>query len=105
MDYHSMSLRDLKLQAKNHDPPIKFYYIMKRVKLIQLLTMHQLPPEYILEKKTIHTLRDEGKTRGFKVSNLKRQELIELLYPRFNQNNHNNNHAQKHDNPEEGEGK
>ena len=105
MDYHSMSLRELKVSAKNHDPPIKFYYIMKRVKLIQLLTLPELPHEYILEKKTIHQLREEGKERGFRVSNLKRQELVELLYPRFDQNHQNNDHAQKHDDPEEGEGK
>lgn len=100
-----MSLRELKIAAKNHDPPIKLYYVMKRVKLIQLLSLPELPFDYILEKKTIHQLREEGKERGFRVSNLKRQELVELLYPRLDQHHQNNNHAQKHDDPEEGEGK
>ena len=104
MDYHSMSLIQLKRLARDHDPPIKHYYIKKRVELIHLLSMKQLPQAMILEKKRIVDLRKEGKARGYKVYNLKKQELIELLYPRLNQNNQNNNHTQKHDNPQKANG-
>ncbi len=106
MDYHSMSLVELKQAAKNHEPKIKQYYILKRHELIKLLTMKELPQAYILEKKKRSELIAEAKARGYtKFWNLKKSELLELLYPSLKQNDKDDDHAKKHDNPEHGEGK
>lgn len=106
MDYHSMSLVELKQAAKNHQPKIKQYYILKRHELIKLLTMKELPQSYVLEKKKRSELIQEAKDRGYtKFWNLKKSELLELLYPSLKKDNQDNNHAKKHDDPEHGKGK
>jgi hypothetical protein len=82
MDYHSMSLAELKQIARDRTPKIKKYYIIPRTKLIELLMMDKLPEEYIIEKKTIHELRKEAQGKNLpNIWNLKRSELMELLYP------------------------
>lgn len=82
MDYHSMSLAELKLIARDRTPKIKKYYIIPRAKLIELLLMDTLPESFIIEKKTIHELRKEAQARKLpNIWNLKRSELMELLYP------------------------
>jgi len=63
-------------------PKIKKYYIIPRAKLIELLLMDTLPESFIIEKKTIHELRKEAQARKLpNIWNLKRSELMELLYP------------------------
>lgn len=82
MDYHTMSLAELKLVARDRTPKIKKYYLIPRAKLIELLLMDTLPESFIIEKKTIHELRKEAQTRKLpNIWNLKRSELMELLYP------------------------
>jgi len=82
MDYHSMSLADLKQIARDRRPKIKKYYIIPRAKLIELLLMDKLPESFIIEKKTIHELRKEAQAKNLpNIWNLKRSELMELLYP------------------------
>jgi len=82
MDYHSMELPELKAIAKERNPKIKHYYIMSRAQLIQVLLMDKLPQKMILEKKTLKELQAEAKTKGIpKVWNLRRHELMEILYP------------------------
>lgn len=82
MDYHSMSLAELKQVARDRTPKIKKYYIIPRAKLIELLLMDSLPESYIIEKKTIHELRKEAQAKNLpNIWNLKRSELMELLYP------------------------
>ena len=82
MDYHSMSLAELKQVARDRTPKIKKYYIIPRAKLIELLLMDTLPESYIIEKKTIHELRKEAQAKNLpNIWNLKRFELMELLYP------------------------
>ena len=82
MDYHSMSLADLKQVARDRTPKIKKYYIIPRAKLIELLMMDKLPETLINEKKTIHELRKEAQAKNLpNIWNLKRSELMELLYP------------------------
>lgn len=77
-----MSLAELKQVARDHRPKIKKYYIIPRSKLIELLMMETLPVEYILEKKTIHELRKEAQAKNLpNIWNLKKLELMELLYP------------------------
>ena len=95
-----MSLVELKQAAKNHEPKIKQYYILKRHELIKLLSMKELPQSYILQKKKRSELIAEAKARGYtKFWNLKKHELLELLYPSFEQDEQDNNHAKKHDDP------
>jgi hypothetical protein len=82
MDYHTMSLAELKLVARDRTPKIKKYYLLPRAKLIELLLMDTLPESFIIEKKTIHELRKEAQSRKLpNIWNLKRSELMELLYP------------------------
>jgi hypothetical protein len=82
MDYHSMSLAELKVVARDRTPKIKKYYLIPRAKLIGLLLMDTLPDSFIIEKKTIHELRKEAQARKLpNIWNLKRSELMELLYP------------------------
>ena len=82
MDYHSMSLAELKQVARDRTPKIKKYYIIPRAKLIEILLMDSLPESYIIEKKTIHELRKEAQAKNLpNIWNLKRSELMELLYP------------------------
>lgn len=77
-----MSLAELKLVARDRTPKIKKYYLIPRAKLIELLLMDTLPESFIIEKKTIHELRKEAQTRKLpNIWNLKRSELMELLYP------------------------
>lgn len=106
MDYHTMSLVELKQTARDHKPPIKKYYIKSRLELIQILSMKELPESFLIEKKTIAELRKESIEKGHKnIWKLKKADLMELLYPRAHQDNQNDNHTKKHDDPEEGEGK
>ena len=77
-----MSLAELKQVARDRTPKIKKYYIIPRAKLIELLLMDSLPESYIIEKKTIHELRKEAQAKNLpNIWNLKRSELMELLYP------------------------
>ena len=106
MDYHSMSLAELKQCAKNHSPKIKQYYIKSRVDLIRILSMNELPMEMIIEKKTIDELRNEARSRSLpNIWKLRRSELVDLLYPSSKQNNKNNDDGHKHDDPQESESK
>jgi len=103
MEYHSMSLSELKQAAKNHSPKIKQYYIKSRLELIKILTMTEFTSEMINSKKTIAHLRIEAQERKLpNIWKLRRAELMELLYPSTKENNEDNNGRQKHDNPQEG---
>ena len=82
MNYHELSLTDLKVLARDRVPKIKNYYIMKKAKLIQVLLMTQLPLKMVIEKKTLKELREEAKAKGIpKVWKMRRHELLEVLYP------------------------
>ena len=105
MDYHSMSLVELKHIARDHRPRIKQYYIKTRLELIQLFSMPVLPESFRIEKLTIAELRKEAKAKGIasNIWNLRKPELIELLYPSSQQNNKNDDSGKKHDYPEKSE--
>jgi hypothetical protein len=82
MNYHELSLPDLKVLARDRTPKIKNYYIMKKAQLIQYLLMSDLPEKMIIEKKTLKSLQEEAKTKGIpKVWKMRRAELLEILYP------------------------
>ena len=100
-----MSLIKLKEAAKKHTPKIKQYYIKSRVELIKILSMTEFTQEMILEKRTLAELRKEAQDRNFRnIWNLRRSDLVELLYPSTKQNDKDNNNGKKHDNPQKGEG-
>ena len=99
-----MNLAELKLEAKNHTPRIKQYYIKSRLELIKLLSMKEFPIEMVIAKKTIADLRKEAQERKLpNIWKLRRSELVELLYPSTEQNNQNNDSGKEHNNPEKGE--
>jgi hypothetical protein len=78
--YHSMSLVELKQVAKTRR--IKMYYTKKRVELIRLLSMPELPDSFKIEKLTILQLREQAKERGMRgFWKLSRDELVKVLYP------------------------
>lgn len=105
MDYHTMSLSELKVVARDHRPRIKQYYIKSKGELIQLLSAKQLPDTMRIEKMRIQELREEARHRGYvtNIWKMRRNDLVELLYPSAQENNQNNDHTQKHDSPQEGE--
>jgi len=107
-NYQKMYLADLKLIAKTRR--IKLYYIKTKEELIHLLTLPELPLAMKIEKMTIHQLRDEAKKRritGF--WELRRDALVELLYPKTeyvneaspNKNQENESETKEHHQPEE----
>lgn len=114
MDYSTMSIVELKKQAKGRR--IKQYYIMKQKQLIELLSLAELPADLKIEKLTIHELRDQAKEKGVRgFWALRRDQLVELLFPEYhernihqtpsyqNQQNHCDTH--KHDSPQQHEPK
>ena len=104
MDYDSMSLIELKQQAKVHTPKIKQYYIMTRVQLIQILKTTVFPQEMIVSKKTIAELRKEAQERKLpNIWKLRRAELVELLYPSSKQDNQYDKNGKEHDCPQKGD--
>ena len=101
---HSLSLVELKQLAKEHNPPIKYYYIKSRLELIQILSMKEFPEHMKIEKKTILQLRKEARERGYlNVWKMRRNELIGLLYPSTEENDKNDDHTKKHNNPKSGD--
>lgn len=106
MDYSSMSLVELKKAAKVHVPPIKYYYVKSRKELVELLSSKELPQEMVREKLTINDLRQMAIAQNIpNVWKLRRSGLVAALYPSPHQNNKNNDHADKHDDPQACEGK
>jgi hypothetical protein len=104
-DYHSMSLVDLKQAAKNHTPKIKQYYIKSRAELIQILTMSEFTQDMIVAKKTIAELRKEAQEKKLPgIWKLRRNELVELLYPSSKKDDKNNHDGKEHDDPQKSEG-
>jgi predicted transcriptional regulator len=79
MDYSRLSLPELKVIARTRR--IKQYYILKKNVLINLLTMPELPQSYILEKRTVKSLRDQAKAQGIvRYSKMSRDTLIARLF-------------------------
>lgn len=106
MDYQTMSLADLKKTAKDHQPPIKYYYVKSRKELIEILTMPTMPQAMIKEKLRIQDLRKLARERNIpNIWRMRRSTLIDLLYPDAKEDDENNDDAEEHDAPKKGEGK
>jgi hypothetical protein len=69
--------------------------------------MAELPDSYRIEKLTIEELRKEAKSKGLNMNiwNMKRSELVELLYPSSQEDNKDNDSGKKHDHPQKSESK
>lgn len=99
-----MSLADLKKVAKNHRPPIKYYYVKSRQELIDILNMPVMPQEMIKEKLRIQDLRKLARERNIpNIWRMRRATLIDLLYPNAKEDDENNDDTKKHDAPKKGE--
>ena len=105
----SLSLVELKQLAKGRR--IKQYYILKRLQLIKLLSLSELPETYKIEKMTIHELRAAAKEKGIRgFWSLHREELVSLLFPNYEErevgetpadkNEKDQGHANEHDDPQ-----
>jgi hypothetical protein len=100
-----MSLADLKKVAKEHRPPIKYYYVKSRQDLIDILNMPEMPQSMIKEKLRIQDLRKLARERNIpNIWRMRRSTLIELLYPDSKEDNKNNHNAEEHDTPKKGKG-
>ncbi len=107
-DYSVLSLIELKQAAKGRG--IKMYYVMKRVELIRILSLPELPLSMRVEKMTIKQLRTQAKEKGLThFWDLPRDQLVGLLYPEFNdghkapadKNEKDECNTYEHDDPQE----
>jgi hypothetical protein len=106
MNYHLLEYSELKQEAKARR--IKFYYVKRKAELIQLLSMKELPEQYIVEKLRISQLKEMAKAKNYpQVYAMSRQMLVELLYPHLyrkagsQQQDKNHDGTQKHNAPKE----
>lgn len=104
MNYDTMSLVELKQVAKTRN--IKMYYTKKRIELIRLVSMPDLPDSFKIEKLTIIQLREQAKAKGMRgFWKLTRDELVNLLYPsgelrhQVHQEDKNTTHTDQDKNP------
>jgi hypothetical protein len=69
--------------------------------------MAELPDSYRIEKLTIEELRKEAKSKNLNVNiwNMRRSELVQLLYPSSQEDNKDNDGGKKHDDPQKCESK
>ena len=101
-----MTLHELKKVARDHVPPIKQYYIKPRAELIRLLSMKELPNDFVIEKMKISELREEARKRGHtNIWKMRRAQLMELLFPSPKKDDKNHSHTEEHDNPKQGDSK
>jgi hypothetical protein len=78
--------------------------VKSKHELIQILTLKEFPEDMIVSKKKISELRKEAQARNLPgIWNLRRAELVQLLYPSTNQNNQNDNDGEKHNHPKKSE--
>ena len=99
LNIESMSLVELKQYAKTKK--IKQYYIMKRVDLIEILTMKELPFKYTLEKMTITEMRMLAKERGMRgFWSLSKSQLSDKLFASHNEKK-DYGEASEHEDPED----
>ena len=104
MDIHSLSIVELKRLAKQKK--IKQYYIKKRVGLISLLVLPELPEAYRVDKLTIRQLRVQAKEADVsQIYKLNRLQLVQVLYPDLlrgpKQENEDDDGAEKHNDPKD----
>jgi hypothetical protein len=101
---NTLPLPELKQLAKARR--IKQYYIMKRVELIRILSLSELPQSFLVEKLTIRQLRTQAKQSGKQgFWTLTRDQLVALLYPELtpsDKKHQDSNNSQQNESPKEG---
>ena len=108
VDLNAMSLLNLKKMAKGRR--IKQYYILPKTKLVELLSLPDLPQKYKIEKMTIVELRETAKERGLRgFWSLNKEDLTRTLFPKdddaienapAHQKQEDDGQASKHEEPE-----
>jgi hypothetical protein len=109
VDFNTMSLMALKKLAKGRR--IKQYYILSKAKLVELLSLPELPRKYTIEKMTIVELRETAKERGLRgFWSLNKEDLTRTLFPKdddaienapTHQKKENDSQAGEHEEPQE----
>jgi hypothetical protein len=100
MDYSTLSLIELKKAAKEHRPPIKYYYVKSRKELVEILSRKEMTETMVKEKLTIQELRRMALARNIpNIWRMRRAQLMGLLYPDPKENDQNDDHTEEHDNP------
>jgi hypothetical protein len=107
-DLNTVSLMNLKKMAKGRR--IKQYYILPKAKLIELLSLPELPRKYTIEKMTIVELRETAKERGLRgFWSLNKEDLTRTLFPKdddaientpTHQKKENDSQAGEHEEPQ-----
>ena len=108
VDLNAMSLLNLKKMAKGRR--IKQYYILPKTKLVELLSLPDLPQKYKIEKMTIVELRETAKERGLRgFWSLNKEDLTRTLFPKdddaienapAHQKEENDSQAGEHEEPQ-----
>jgi len=106
-DLNALPLSSLKKMAQGRK--IKQYYILPKARLVELLSMPELPSRYKIEKMTIVELREVAKTRRLRgFWGLNKEQLTRMLFPEnddavqntpTHQHEKNDGKAGKHQNP------
>lgn len=109
-DLNSLPLSELKSIFVERGIKLKNYYILPKAKLVEFLSLPEIPLKYRIEKMTIIELRALAKERGLVgISGLKKIQLMRLLFPEHDnaventsthQHEKNDGKAGKHENPE-----
>jgi hypothetical protein len=109
-DLNALPLSSLKKLIVERGIKLKNYYILPKARLVELLSMPELPSRYKIEKMTIVELREVAKTRQLRgFWGLKKDQLIRMLFPEnddtvqntpTHQHEKNDGKAGKHENPE-----
>ena len=108
-ELNALSLMSLKKIAKGRR--IKQYYILPKTKLVELLSLPDLPQKYKIEKMTVVELRETAKERGLRgFWGLNKEDLTRALFPKdddtienaaTHQEKKNNGEASEHQQPKE----
>ena len=107
-DLNTMTLMAIKKLAKGRR--IKQYYVLPKAKLVELLSLTDLPKKYKIEKMTIMELREIAKERGLRgFWGLNKEDLTRALFPKdddtienapTHQKQEDNSQTSKHQEPE-----
>jgi hypothetical protein len=110
-DLNSLPLSALKKMFVQRGIKLKQYYILPKAKLVELLSMPEIPLKYRIEKMTIIELRElahQRDLRGF--WGLNKNQLIRMLFPEdvdaventaTHRHEENDGKAGKHQNPQD----
>lgn len=111
-DLNSLPLSALKKMVVQRGIKLKQYYILPKAKLVELLSMPEIPLKYRIEKMTIIQLRELAQQRDLRgFWGLNKDQLIRMLFPEddvdavenaaTHRHEENDGKAGKHQNPQD----